>query len=186
MVGRDDSLASAEEAVRAAAAGEARIVVVAGEAGVGKTRLVREAIARSGLTAFAGASPATVAPPYEPVSQILRAAVRRTPGLPAACGPYQPYLAALLPELGPSAADVTVGTLVEALRRAFAAAAGDGPVVIVFDDLHWASEAMQLLLPQLADALRELPLLLVMLARDEVPDDTHRLRILRAQLRRIC
>jgi tetratricopeptide (TPR) repeat protein len=186
MIGREAELVAFDAATAEVAAGGSRCVLITGEAGVGKTRLVREAIARSGLTAFAGASPATVAPPYEPVSQILRAAVRRTPGLPAACGPYQPYLAALLPELGPSAPDITVGTLVEALRRAFAAAAGDGPVVIVFDDLHWASEAMQLLLPQLADALRELPLLLVMLARDEVPDDTHRLRILRAQLRRIC
>src|SRR4029077_13576756 len=135
--------------------------------GVAKTRLVAEALARSGMTAYPGASPATVAPPYEPVAQILRAAVRRTPGLPAACGPFQPYLAALLPELGPAAPDVTVGTLVEALRRAIAAIAATGPVAIVLDDLHWASEARQLLLPQLATALRGRPLLLVMVARDE-------------------
>ena len=186
MIGRTAELAALEAATAAVAAGGSRCVLVTGEAGVGKTRLVAEALGRAGMTAYTGASPATVAPPYEPVAQILRVAVRRNPALPAACGPFQPYLAALLPELGPAAPDVTVGTLVEALRRAIAAIATTGPVAIVLDDLHWASEAMQLLLPQLATALRELPLLLVMVARDEVPDDTHRLRILRAQLRRIC
>jgi len=186
MIGRESELAALDAAAAAVRAGGCGCVLVTGEAGVGKTRLVAEALARSALVAYGGASPATVAPPYEPITQILRVAVRRTPDLMGACGPYQPYLAALLPELGPGAPDVTVGTLVEALRHAVAAIAADGPIALVLDDLHWASDAMQLLLPQLATALRELPVLLVMAARDEVPDDTHRLRILRAQLRRIC
>ena len=42
-----------------------------------------------------------------------------------------------------------------------------------------------LLLPHLAAELRQVPLLLVIAARDEVPTDTHRLRRLRAQLRRV-
>ena len=184
MIGRVQELAALEAATAGVLAGGACCVLVSGEAGVGKTRLVAEALGRAGLPAFRGASPATVAPPYEPVAQILRAAMRVRPGLPAACGAFQPYLAALLPELGPAAPDVSVGTLVEALRRAFAAVVADGPAAIVLDDLHWASEALQLLLPQLTVGLRELPLLLVMVARDEVPDDTHRLRLLRAQLRR--
>ena len=64
--------------------------------------------------------------------------------------------------------------------------ASRGPVAVVLDDLHWADEATLLLLPRIAAGLRELPLLLVVLARDEVPADTHRLRRLRAQLRRVC
>src|SRR4051794_41339066 len=139
MIGRAPELAALAQATGAVLAGRAGCVLVSGEAGVGKTRLVGEALTRAGLPAFSGASPATVAPPYEAVAQILRAAMRVRPGLPAACGPFQPYLAALLPELGPAAPDISVGTLVEALRRAFAAGAAPGPAGVVLADLPRAS-----------------------------------------------
>ena len=103
-----------------------------------------------------------------------------------ACGPLAPYLAPLLPELGLAALDAGEATLTEALLRAFAEMGSRGPVAVVLEDLHWADEATLLLLPRIAAGLRESPLLLVAIARDEVPDDTHRLRRLRGELRRVC
>ena len=103
-----------------------------------------------------------------------------------ACGPLAPYLAPLLPELGMPAQDAGEAALVEALRRAFAEAGARGPAAILLDDLHWADEATLALLPELAGGLRDVPMLLVAIARDEVPADTHRLRRLRAHLRREC
>ncbi len=111
--------------------------------------------------------------------------MRRAPEIAEACGRLAPYLAPLLPELGLPALDAGEATLIEALRRAFAEMASCGPAAVVLDDLHWADEATLLLLPRIAPGLRDVPLLLVAIARDEVPADTHRLRRLRGELRRV-
>ena len=171
---------------RASGEGFGRCALVTGEAGIGKTQLVAHAVEQAGLTAYAGAARSSVAEPYAPVAQVLRECLRRSPGLLEACGPLAPYLAPLLPELGMPAQDAGEAALVEALRRAFAEAGAVGPAAILLDDLHWADEATLALLPELAGGLRDVPLLLVAIARDEVPADTHRLRRLRAHLRREC
>lgn len=186
LIGREPELAAFAAAAADVAAGHGRCVLVTGEAGVGKTRLVADAIAATGLPCFTGAARTSVTQPYEPLAQVLRDGLRRVPSLPEACGPFAPYLAALLPELGPAADDVPEGALLEALRRAFAEIGSGGPAAIVLEDLQWASEALLVLLPQLAAGVSDLPLLLVGIVRDEVPADAHRLRLLRAQLRRIC
>lgn len=166
--------------------GAGRCVLVTGEAGIGKSRLASHALRRAGLVTYSGVARSGVAEPYNPVAQVLRECLRQRPDLPDACGPLTPHLAHLLPELGVPAPDTGPAALVEALRRAFAAMASTGPVAVLLDDLHWAGEATMQLLPSLASELREVPLLLVIAARDEVPADTQRLRRLRAQLRRVC
>ncbi len=185
IIGRQDELAALAAAAAAAGEGRGSCVLITGEAGIGKTRLAGHALAEAGIATFHGAARSSVADPYDPVAQALRECMRRAPELAQACGQLAPYLAPLLPELGPAAQDAGEATLTEALRRAFAEMASCGPVAVVLDDLHWADEATLLLLPRIAPGLRELPLLLVVLARDEVPADTHRLRRLRGELRRV-
>ena len=186
MIGREQELAAIEAACAAVRDGRGRCVLVTGEAGIGKTRLTTYALAGAQLAMFTGAARSSVAEPYEPVAQVLRRCMRQAPDLAEACGPLTPHLAPLLPELGPAAEDAGEATLVEALLRAFAAMASRGPVAVVLDDLQWADEATLQLLPRLVAGLSEVPLLLVAIARDEVPADTHRLRRLRAEVRRVC
>jgi DNA-binding CsgD family transcriptional regulator len=186
MIGRGPELAAFEAACSAVQDGVGKCVLVTGEAGIGKTWLATAALAHAGLSAFGGAARSSVTEPYDSVAQVLRQCLRQAPDVAESCGPLAPYLAPLLPELGPASLDAREATLIEALRRAFAEMASRGPVAVVLDDLHWADEATLLLLPRIAAGLDETPLLLVVIARDEVPGDTHRLRRLRAELRRVC
>ena len=187
LIGRDAEREALAVACAEVGAGSGRCVLVTGEAGIGKTRVVTDALAGTHLPVYSGAARLAVAEPYAPVAQILRQCFRRVPDLAEACGPLASYLAPLLPEIEAAAApDAGEATLVEALLRVFSEVAARGPVAVVLDDLQWADEATLLFLPRLAAALRDAPLLLVAISRDEVPDDTHRLRSLRAQVRRGC
>ena len=66
-------------------------------------------------------------------------------------------------------------------------AGANGPVAILLDDLHWADEATLRAPPAARGAgCARSRCCSSIVARDEVPADTHRLRRLRAQLRRVC
>ncbi len=67
--------------------GSGRCVLVTGEAGIGKTRLVGDALAGTRLPVYTGAARLAVAEPYAPIAQILRQCFRRVPDLAEACGP---------------------------------------------------------------------------------------------------
>jgi DNA-binding CsgD family transcriptional regulator/type II secretory pathway predicted ATPase ExeA len=186
LIGRERELEALAAACAEVGDGRGRCVLVTGEAGIGKSRLVAHALAQEGLGALAGAARSSVTEPYGPLTEVLRQHLRRTPDLADAWGALAPYLAPLLPEIGVAAEDAGEATLIEAILRALSDVASRGPVAVVLDDLHWADEATLLSLPRLAAGLREVPLLLVAVARDEVPADTHRLRRLRAELRRVA
>jgi DNA-binding NarL/FixJ family response regulator len=186
VIGRERELAAFAAACSTLGEGRGGCVLVTGEAGIGKTRLVTHALSRVEIAVYTGAARSFVSEAYDPIAQVLRECLRRAPDLVQSCGPLAPYLAPLLPELEQSATGAGEATLIEAILCAFTTLAARGPAAIVLDDLHWADEATLLVLPRLAAVLRETPLLLVVVARDEVPDDTHRLRRLRAQLRRLC
>jgi DNA-binding NarL/FixJ family response regulator len=186
MIGREPELEAFATACATLRSGLGSCVLVTGEAGIGKTQLVTHALASASLATYTGAARSSVTEPYGPVAQVLRQCLRQVPDLPEACGPLAPYLAPLLPELALEAQDAGEATLVEALLRVFTELGSRGPVAVVLDDLQWADEATLLLLPRLGAGLREVPLLLVGVARDEVPADTQRLRRLRAEVRRGC
>jgi DNA-binding CsgD family transcriptional regulator len=184
LIGREAESAALAAACAAVRQGHGRCVLVTGEAGIGKTRLVGHALAQAGLPVYSGAARSTVAEPYAAVAQVLRDCLRQSPDLFQDGASFAPYCARLLPELGVPPQDAGQAALVEALRRVFAIAGSRGPAAVVLDDLHWADEATLALLPVLAGGLRDVPILLIALARDEVPADIHRLRRMRAQLRR--
>lgn len=184
LVGRERELAMLSAAVAAVSDGRGGLLLLAGEAGVGKTRLVDEALAAVSLTVLRGEAAVEGSIPYGPVTAALRAGLRDAPDLLVG-GPFTGYLARLLPELGPPAAASDRATLFEALRWAFAAMARRAPAIVFLDDLHWADNATLELLPALAETLRRVPLLLIGAYRsDEIPRG-HPLRRARTELRRL-
>jgi predicted ATPase/DNA-binding NarL/FixJ family response regulator len=184
LIGRDDELAALGEAFAATRSGAGGIVLLAGEAGVGKTRLLEACLARGGLLALKGQSNEIATPPYGPVAAALRAHLRARPARPAGFGPLAPYLALLLPELGPPPQQADPAALVEALCQAFAAIARAAPTVLVLDDLQWADNATLELVPALAGALAHEPLLIVGTYRSDEIRRGHPVRRLRNDLRR--
>jgi len=185
MVGRERELEELGVALAAAADGRGGLLLLSGEAGVGKTSLAESAMEAAPLGCLRAAARADGSAPYAPVAGVLRAFVRRHPeGLPRTES-LVAHLAAVVPEVGPvPSEDVDRETLVAALRYAFGSLAEREPSVVFLDDLQWADAATLELLPVLAEASEEWPLLVLGAYRsDEIPRG-HPLRRLRIDLRR--
>jgi DNA-binding SARP family transcriptional activator len=185
FVGRDGELAELVGGLDAALAGSGRLVLIAGEPGIGKSRLAEALMeeARSrGAGVLAGRSwEAGGAPAYWPWIQALRAHLRDTEpdALRAQLGAGAGDLAQLLPELreqfGPLPEPPGLEgegarfRLFEAVRSFLRGAADARPLVIVLDDLHAADEPSLLLLRFVARELEGSRLLLVAAYRDVDP-----------------
>jgi DNA-binding NarL/FixJ family response regulator len=184
LVGRDAESARLRQAVERAREGSGSLILLCGEAGIGKSRLAEEAAADSSAQVLRGSATDGATAPYGPVAAALRSHLRTAPTALADCGPLRAHLALLLPELGEPAAESDRSTIFEAVRCAFAALAGDGPAVVILDDLQWSDDASLELLAALASPLREMPVLAIAAYRsDGLPRD-HMLRWLRNELRR--
>jgi DNA-binding CsgD family transcriptional regulator len=184
LVGREAESAVLSEALDRAAQGSGTLLLLSGDAGVGKTRLTDELAAGSSALALRGAASDSVTPPYGPIVAALRSYLRAEPDGLADCGPLRSHLALLLPELGEPAAESNRPTIFEAIRCAFAHLAGSGQALVILDDLQWSDQASLELLAALASPLREMPVVIVAAYRsDGLPRD-HTLRWLRNELRR--
>ncbi|WHT16444.1 AAA family ATPase [Crossiella sp. CA-258035] len=157
LIGRDAELA----ALRAATARPPSVAFVAGEAGIGKTRLVAELAARSGPAQVVMAACQPLADPF-PYGVLLDCLSRcgdrlRDPGpVTGALRDHLPELAALLPPAPPPLGDPVAERhrVFRAIRQLLAAL---GPAVLVVEDLHWADErTRQVLRFVLADPPPEL------------------------------
>ncbi len=183
LVGRADELARLNEAAERAREGHGSIVLLCGEAGVGKSSLAAAAAAGFDLT-LRGSASNGVTVSYGPIVDALRSQLRAEPDSLAECGPLLPHLALLLPELGEAAAESERATIFEAIRCALAHLSAEQPLVVVLDDLQWSDETTLELLAALAGPLQQLPVLVIAAYRsDGLPRD-HRLRWLRNELRR--
>lgn len=183
LVGRATELAEIADAFGEARAGSGSLLLVCGEAGVGKSRLVEEAAAASEQT-LRGAGQDRLAVPYGPIVDALRSRLREDPDALAGCGPLLGHLALLLPELGEPAPESHRATLFEAVRCAFAHLGAAAPTLVVLDDLQWSDETTIELLAALAPSLAEMPVLVVGAYRSDGLPREHRLRWLRNELRR--
>jgi DNA-binding NarL/FixJ family response regulator len=183
LVGRADELAQLNEAAERARESHGSIVLLCGEAGVGKSSLAAAAAAGFDRVLWGSATDgATVS--YGPVVDALRSQLRTDPDALAGCSPLLPHLALLLPELGEAAAESERATIFEAVRCALAHLSDEQPLLLVLDDLQWSDETTLELLAALAGALQQLPVLVIAAYRsDGLPRD-HRLRWLRNELRR--
>ncbi|HWN72288.1 MAG TPA: AAA family ATPase [Solirubrobacterales bacterium] len=183
LIGRATELGRLAEAAERAREGNGSLLLLCGEAGVGKSRLTTEAADGWDL-ALRGAATDGSAIPYGPIVDALRSHLRSDPEALADCGPLLPHLALLLPELGEAAADTERATIFEAIRCALAHLGGERPALVVLDDLQWSDETTLELLAALAEPLHQLPVLMIATYRsDGLPRD-HRLRWLRNELRR--
>lgn len=184
LVGRRAERERLGDAVRRARLGSGSLVLLTGEAGVGKTRLAGQLAEDAGRQMLFGRASRGAAVPYGPIVAAFRSYLRLNPDGLAGCGPLQPHLALILPELGEPAPLSDPATLLEAVRCAFAHLAREEQVLVVLDDLQWSDEATLELLPALAESLGELALLMIAVYRsDGLPRD-HMLRRIRHELRR--
>jgi DNA-binding CsgD family transcriptional regulator/RecA/RadA recombinase len=168
IVGRAAELATVEALVGGVGAGRGGVLLVVGEAGIGKSTLLREAAARArraGLTVLGGrASEGSGA--YRAVAEALAGLA---PDGVAELRPYRAALGRILPGWagdGPElAVDPTV-VLGEGVLRLLRTLGG---VVLVLEDVHWADADTWALIDYLAGAVRVWPVLLAVSARDDEP-----------------
>lgn len=184
LIGRERERGILDDRLGRAAAGEGGLLLLAGEAGVGKTSLAEAALGSCPLLVLRGAGSEQGRAPYAPIIAALREYDRMVPGTLGESSRLASHLAVLLPELGPAPVVVDHLTLVEALRGAFAGIAGGQPTVVFLDDIQWGDEATLELLPSLAASVEGRPLLFLAVYRSDEVTRTHPLRRMRADLRR--
>src|SRR5947209_916172 len=175
LVGRESELAVLREAVGRARAGRGSVVLLAGEAGVGKTVLARYALAGSDLRVFEAAARQAGTAPYGPLVAVLRAHRRHNRGAP------DPDV--LLSELA-SAPDAEQAIVLERLATMFVSACGEDPTGVLLDDLQWADEGTLELIVGLAPLMESEPVLVIGTYRSEELSRVHPLRRVRSELRR--
>ena len=153
FVARDDELAVVRAALDRAARGEPAVVFVGGEAGVGKSRLVAEAVRPGGGPAARVLVGACVelgeeGLPFAPLTDALRELVRTCSPeeLAAVLGPARAELAQLLPQLDEQGAttdprDRARARLFEQILGLVERLAVAQPLILVVEDLHWADRS---------------------------------------------
>ncbi|MGZ4705770.1 MAG: ATP-binding protein, partial [Acidimicrobiales bacterium] len=173
FVGRVEALQEIDASWRSARRGRAQIVLLHGEAGVGKTRLLLEAASRAGADhVLYGRSGAEQVVPFEPFAEALGPHLDGE--LVEALDRHRRALAALVPGLAPEApGDEDVDDVVDEPRvldavRAVIDHLATAPTILAFDDLHWADGATLRLLRRLVETVDAGALLLVCTYRDDV------------------
>lgn len=155
VVGRAREQAVLRDELAAAIGGRGRLVLVGGEAGIGRTTLARDlsrAAGDLGVRVLAGSCfDLTNTPPYGPWLDLFEEC-RRDSGLPA---PPAAFAGGRLAPVTDQAA------LFAEVRRFLAEVATAGPALVLFEDLHWADPASVDLLRHVGPYLRHWPLLLL-------------------------
>jgi predicted ATPase len=194
FVGRTQELARLDAALTG---GEPRMLLLGGEAGIGKTRLLAEFSARARLAGVRVLTGACLhvgegALAYAPICQALRQLIRELDPttLEQVLGAWRGELARLVPDLGPAdLVEPAVGGLVRG--RLFAGLLGvvervaaERPLVLAVEDLHWADRSTLDLLAFLVVNLAEPTVVLVGTYHSNELGRRHRLRRLLAELDR--
>jgi DNA-binding CsgD family transcriptional regulator len=173
VVGRTAELATVRGLVDAVAAGRGGALLVAGEAGIGKTRLLDEVAARAaqrGLPVLSGRAVQGGGTFRAVAGAVLALDDPAHAALPA-LRPYRAALARLLPGWagGPTAPDADpVVVLAEGLLRLLRLTLRGAPgCVLRLEDLHWADDDTLALVEHLAESAQSAPVLLACSARDD-------------------
>lgn len=182
FVARGEERARLSRALESAHQGSGALFLIRGEAGVGKTRLVEEAAGEARRLGFRVLTGRSVdqqgAPPYLPTIEHLEEAARQVSpeAFRQTLGDNAAEIAKLMPELRARYADIPEPVslppeqerryLLRGLTEFVERAARAMPLMLVFEDLHWADESTLLLVRLLAERAREMPLLAVGTYRD--------------------
>jgi DNA-binding SARP family transcriptional activator len=193
LVGRERELAQLVEAWTRAKQGRGSIVFLGGEPGIGKSRLAVELANRvedDGGRVLTGATGVPESFPYQAIVEALRAGLPLVAGL-ALGSTWFAALATLLPELpervGPLAAlpaleaEQSRTRLFESLARAFAQLSKPRPLLLLLEDVHWASQATFDALAFIARRAAGIRLLIVVTFRDDEAHRRHPLRRLQRE-----
>src|SRR5580765_4161236 len=182
FVGRERELTTLRSIIAQAAESDGgRVALLSGEAGSGKSRLIREVsseAAERGTLVLYGGSDAVVNAPYQPFVEALEFLVQVSDpeALDDCLGTGRGPLARILPELGPQAG-ARAGDPAADRRRLHKAVidlltrvSRQRPLLVVLDDLHWADLPSLQLFLQLARATPEARLCLLATHRDRSED----------------
>ena len=203
LVGREHELGMLSDAM-ARVNSDGLVIVVEGEAGIGKSRLLREFGAHSEhgrrRVLTAAGHPGDTTAPFGVVIELLRSALRPPdatrdwladlrPDAVRELGRVLPEVAAVAGQPPPAAGPGAVWRLIDALAAAvFAAASAPSnewlPGVVLVDDAQWIDQSSLDVLSHLANRLQGRPVGLVLSWRTELVGRGHRLRQLVASLAR--
>jgi DNA-binding CsgD family transcriptional regulator len=176
LVGRDTELARLGECVDRARSGAPTVVVIEGDAGIGKTRLLTEALAafrdrKDAVAIGHGLELAGGELPYGTAADSLRALVRDigVEAVRSAANGYAPALASLCPTLGPSAVETDRSRLLPAYASTLESLATDRLVWLLVEDLHWADTSSRDLISYLVRVVGPSQLVVVLTFRSNDP-----------------
>ncbi len=178
LIGREAELSALEDALLSARRGQGGVVILGGEAGMGKTRLASELVRRAErlgcVVMSGGCTEAEVALPYLPFLEAIgnHLALVDVARLVSQLGPAANELGQLFPQLGisPGAGGDPVTSklrLFEAMLMLLTGAAGSEGLLLVLEDLHWADPATRELLDYLTRRLRSTNVLTLATYRTE-------------------
>ncbi|MEX1255963.1 MAG: protein kinase [Dehalococcoidia bacterium] len=200
FVGRRQEMEQLKSALESALSGQGTLAMLAGEPGIGKTRLAEEFAVYASLR---GAQVLTgrcfegeVTLPYRPFIEAFRQYIRSRPDaeLRGELGDGAPEVAKLvsevhqrfpdIPEAQPLEAEAERLRLYESVSTFIRNAATANPIVLFLDDIHWADKPSLLLMRYLARAIAGQRVLILGAYRDVELDRTHPLSEVMATLRR--
>jgi predicted ATPase len=195
FVGREEELRRLQRGLQSAAAGEPGTFLIAGEAGIGKTRLVQEFADRVGDEAqvlLGSCIPLSGGGiPYGPIVDALRELTRSLDPteVDESFGPAPTDLSRLLPGAAPTrstepASGFAQSRLFESILRFLDRLAQEQPVVLILEDAHWADRSTLDVLVFLARMVRDERLLVVATYRSDELHLRHPLQPALAELNR--
>ena len=187
FVGREAERSALRRMLERALGGEGGVVMIGGVLGVGKTRIAAEfaaeASARGFVTLVGSCYDRENSLPFSPFVEILESAMAQSTSLDAfrtALGDDAAEMARLMPQLRRLFPDIPpplelspeqsrrilFNAVVELLGRT----AASGPILMLFEDLHWSDEGTLSLLNHIARSVSKLPVLILGTFRDNEID----------------
>ena len=195
FVGRRSELEALHAAWGRAARGAGTLILLSGEAGVGKTRLTAElarTVQAEGGRVFVGTTAAPESTPYQALVEALRSGLPLLLTRPPAAA-RRAALARVLPELrDPDVPEIALPEqsaerettrIYDALAHAVRQLASPRPLLLVLEDLQWAGSATIEALGAIVRELTRAPVLVIATCREEETPPDHPLRTLLRSLR---
>ncbi|HLI94910.1 MAG TPA: AAA family ATPase [Candidatus Baltobacteraceae bacterium] len=194
FVGRAGELQQLDDAWKSAAQGHGKVVMIGGEAGIGKTRLANEVAlfaSTQGGRVLRGTTSSPEQLPYQGIVEALRDALPLLTQVDV--GPiWLAAVAAILPELALRRSDLPAlpaidaarerSRLLEGLTAVVQGLSRQRPLLLILEDLHWAGEATLSALEYLARRVAACPALILATYRNEGGETARAVQPLRRKL----